>query len=366
MILLTSLIFALLFYVIPLELLLIMLAQMLGDWALTEGLWLIALNFVAYVAILVAVWLTKGAYEFFEGYREVHYTKLKAYLDLRGSRWVNLYGLLLVGGGTLFFFYQGLLPFPFIFLFLTTIFALGDVFYRDQLIVWKRPLPEPLDLDELEALKDDEDSIPVEFMWTFKPLPAVAEKRRFQETFRFLRADYEAARQIARHNDDFPRYVTDGLVIDVRRLANWFRAKSKEHGLAPLSEAENVVTFVRSIRYATDEETHGVEDYANYPIETLVETPKGSDCEDHAILAAAILHHLGHEVALFFIDLKDSAHLALGYVDSEEGAGFGAPAKSGKYYAYYETVPTSNDHRLGDICREWLEELKRAEVWEIG
>ncbi|MGJ3242211.1 MAG: hypothetical protein ACFE0O_04530 [Opitutales bacterium] len=363
MILLASLIFALLFYVIPLELLLVMLAEMLGDWRFAERLWLIALNFIAYVLILTGVGLTKGAYEFFEGHREAHYRRLKGFLDLRGSRWMNLYGLLLVGGGTLFFFYQGLLPFPFIFLFVATIFALGDVFYRDALFVWKRPLPEPLDFEELEEVKEDE-SIAVEFKWTFMPLPTVAEKRRYKETFHFLRDDYEAARQIARHNDDFPRYVTDGLTIDVRRLAHWFRAKSREQELSPLAEAENVVTFVRSIRYATDEATHGVADYANYPIETLVEATKGSDCEDHAILAAALLHHLGHQVALFFIDLKDSAHLALGY-GGVDAAGFHASAKSGEAYAYYETIPTSNNDRFGDICREWLEELKRAEVWEI-
>ncbi len=366
MILLTSLIYALLFFVVPLELLLVVLAQILGDWWLTQAVWLYALNLVAYGSILLIVALTRGAYDFFEGHREAHYRKLKAFLDLKGSRWVNLYGLLLVGGGTLFFFYQGLLPQPFVYLFIAVLLGLGDVFYKDRFFIWKPPLPEPRDLEELEERERSEVEIPIEFKWHFEPLPAVAGSRRYKETFRFLRADYEAAREIERHDSDYPRYVKDGLTVDVRRLAHWFRSKSRELQLSPMAEAENVVTFVRSIKYESDKVTHESEDYSNYPIETLVEAPRGSDCEDHAILAVALLHHLGHEVAIFRIELADCGHLALGYANPDSDNGFAASGKSGRRYAYYETVPTSRNYRLGDLSRQWLEELKSAEVLEIG
>lgn len=372
MILLSSLIFAFLFYVIPLELLLVALAKMLGDWRLTETLWLVALNVVAYVAILFVVRASKGAYEFFEGPREAHYKKLKGYLDLRGSRWMNLYGVVLVGGGAAFFFYQGLLPIPFWFLFGAIVLGLFDVFYKDQLFIWKRPLPDPLDLDDLKKReKPLSDDISLSFKWHFKPLPTMGESKKYAETFRFLKTDYESACKIERHdqidrnNRDYPRYIHDGLTTDVQILAHWFRTQSDVQELSPLAEVENVVTFVRSIRYETDQVTHGVSHYSNYPIETLVESPQGSDCEDHAILAAALLHHLGHQVALFWIELEDSAHLALGYGGLDSVQGFGGTAKSGEYYAYYETVPTSRSNRFGDISSKWLSELKRAEVWEI-
>ncbi|MDB4055698.1 hypothetical protein N9496_06890 [Akkermansiaceae bacterium] len=366
MILLSSLIFVLLFYVIPMELVLIVASKHLGDWKLTEMTWLATLNIIAYLVILLVVVRLKSAYEFFEGHRESHYKKLKGFLDLRGSRWINLYGLILIAGGTLFFLFQGLIPFPFWFLFAAIVIGLLDVFYKDELLPFRHPLPEHLDWDELQPRdRSEADEIDQRFNWHYEPLPMMGETREYTETFRFLKSDYEAARMIDRHDEDYPRYIHDGLGPDLKKLAQWFRSESDKRRLTPLGEVENVVAFVRSIRYETDQVTHGLGHYSNYPIETLAESSKGSDCEDHAILAAALLHYLGHPVALFLIEMEESSHLALGYAGIALESGYGTIAPSGNFYAYYETVPTSNENRFGDICQQWLKELKQAKILEI-
>ncbi len=372
MILLTSLIYALLFFVIPLQVGLVFLAGQIGNWWIEEHLWLGIFNLAAYVLIFLGVALSKGAYEFFEGYREAHFKRLKPYLNLRGSRWINLVGLILVGAGTLFFFFQGLLPLPFFFLFLATLLGLGDVFHKDELLVWKRPLPEPLEEKTLPLPKDLPEGMeewkrevyPISFAWNFVPA-AGGRESRFREKFEFSKEDYEAAQAIERHNDNYPKYVQDGRTYDVCFLARWFRERSEEFGLSVLDEASHVVAFVRSIVYESDEVTHGVEDYANYPIETLVEAEEGSDCEDHAILAAALLLQLGHKVALFYLEFADEGHLALGYGGVAESIGYGATAPSGEFYGYFETVPSPSDQTLGVICEEFMKQIRKATVLEV-
>jgi len=117
--------------------------------------------------------------------------------------------------------------------------------------------------------------------------------------------------------------------------------------------------MVRFIPYEFDQVTHNAPDWANFPVETVYE--KRGDCEDHAILAAAVLHVLGHKVGLIWLDFPDSAHLALGYVTEQLHGPF-TVSHGGTRYAYIETVPASPDERIGHIGAQFLSDLKRAEV----
>ena len=117
--------------------------------------------------------------------------------------------------------------------------------------------------------------------------------------------------------------------------------------------------MVRFIPYEFDQVTHNAPDWANFPVETVYE--KRGDCEDHAILAAAVLHVLGHKVGLIWLDFPDSAHLALGYVTEQLHGPF-IVSYGGTRYAYIETVPASPDERIGHICEQFISDLKRAEV----
>jgi hypothetical protein len=176
--------------------------------------------------------------------------------------------------------------------------------------------------------------------------------------------EYRSARNADRfsaaNKAEYARYVLEGYTRSVEAAAAVFRNRSKARNLLAVQEMEDVVCFTRGIRYASDPEMRGVDDWANFPVETLYD--QAGDCEDHAILAAAILYSLGHDVALFWLDLGDSAHLALGYrAQGFVGGGFSEVAE-GRVYYYVETVPTENGDQAGDIARQFLKDLKSAEV----
>ena len=133
--------------------------------------------------------------------------------------------------------------------------------------------------------------------------------------------------------------------------------------ISVLQEVGNVVCFTRSIPYATDEETHGVPEYANYPVETLYD--KAGDCEDHAILSACLLFYLGHDVGLFFLKFADTAHAAMGY-NTKEGSGpFSVRANNGNEYYYVETVPTDDFEQIGEISAGFLRQIEECQVLPV-
>lgn len=84
-----------------------------------------------------------------------------------------------------------------------------------------------------------------------------------------------------------------------------------------------MISFVHTIPYTIDLETTGFAEYPRYPVETLVE---GGDCEDRAILAAAILYEL--DIDCLLILMED--HMALGLKDNGNF--------SGQSYVYNGTV----------------------------
>lgn len=108
-----------------------------------------------------------------------------------------------------------------------------------------------------------------------------------------------------------------------------------------------------------DQVTRNMPDWANFPVETVYD--EQGDCEDHAILAAAILHVLGHKVGLIWLEFSDNAHLALGYVTEQLHGPF-TVSHEGTRYAYVETVPSSPDKHIGHISEQFLSDLKTAEV----
>ena len=110
---------------------------------------------------------------------------------------------------------------------------------------------------------------------------------------RFDLEDY-AAYVFDPYDDAYIRFVADQLIS----LPN-----------APTGNAERadfVASFVQSIEYAKDDPLNDSYEYPRYPIETLKE--QHGDCEDKAILTAALLGSLGYNVSL--IRLPD--HMAVG------------------------------------------------------
>ncbi|MCR5645689.1 MAG: hypothetical protein K6F96_04775 [Bacteroidales bacterium] len=96
----------------------------------------------------------------------------------------------------------------------------------------------------------------------------------------------------------------------------------------------NVISFVQSLRYVSDWDSKRCGEYVRFPVETLVDGC--GDCEDLAILAAAILHEMGFGVLL--VNLPD--HMALAVAcDNKDCDGTFYEFDGRKYY-YLEVTST--------------------------
>ena len=108
-----------------------------------------------------------------------------------------------------------------------------------------------------------------------------------------------------------------------------------DHGTAAgLSKAEIpylIVSFVQNLPYTSDEVTTGYDEYPRFPYETLYDD--GGDCEDTSILASAMLHELGYEVALLLFP----GHVAVG-VECRPQPGQPYYRHQGRRYCYLETT----------------------------
>lgn len=191
----------------------------------------------------------------------------------------------------------------------------------------------------------------------------------FKEAFELTEASYSHATSVQRYprtQEDYIRYPIEGAIPEIRRVAFALREITIANRLSSMEEVQSIINMVRQIPYVSDMETHNVDDYCNFPIETLYEV--AGDCEDHAVLAACLLHILGHDVALFYLDLGSSAHLALGYQTSIVTTGFSVITDGGANYCYVETVPRAVPESgidIGDISYAFLSDLKSAEVWPL-
>ena len=103
-------------------------------------------------------------------------------------------------------------------------------------------------------------------------------------------------------------------------------------GLNVWEKLNLIVSFVQSFRYVSEEG-----EYPRYPIETLVEGC--GDCEDLAILTAAILRQMGFRVVL--LAFTSERHMAVGICVLPPGSGDGQTYEwNGDTYYYLETTGT--------------------------
>ncbi len=117
--------------------------------------------------------------------------------------------------------------------------------------------------------------------------------------------------------------------------------------MTDLERANFVLKFVQSTKYITDEVSKGVSEYWKYPYETLYDD--AGDCEDTAILYAALMKALGYNVVLLLYSELN------GYVDGHMATGINVLSAHGTYYQinglkYYYCETTSNTMNVGD---EW-------------
>lgn len=138
----------------------------------------------------------------------------------------------------------------------------------------------------------------------------------------------------------------------IERLANGLKDAidkyGKQYGWDYYDQVMFVVRMVQQLRYASDILV-GFDDYTKYPMQTLNDGT--GDCEDMAILTAAILKKIGYDVKLIFLNIPDGrTHLAVGVWGHDTYPGTYFP-KDNKKYFYIETTATGWD--FGEFPTVW-------------
>jgi hypothetical protein len=313
--------------------------------------------FLIYLACVLVVHVGRFAYDELELEREDAHRTVKPFLDARGCRWLTLAGVLVVGSQFAYMFYRVAIPYSFMPLYVALLAGFLDLRRRPPITGDQEALPEPnfKDVPAVEA----GDSVQIELAWEYLAKGDSTEAHAFEKKVAVLNENYEKAAGPLQFQpqqaEDYGRYCTRGPMEEIRRLALDLRKESDERGYSPLQEAENVLQMVRSIPYVAD--PAGV-DQPKYPVQTLKD--KTGDCEDHAILAAALLWQLGHPVALLYMELESTAHMALGYRSEVFDGTFTVPGPDGQNYSYMETVPSSTG--MGEVPEEFLRQLRRATI----
>lgn len=190
----------------------------------------------------------------------------------------------------------------------------------EKVILPEKEMPGPLQ----EIVRD--------YQWQFRD-------KSYRERLVIRRRVYEDFRSRERVLDTtrWARvYVTEGVGGETHEMARLLFKQNKPYGT--YEEVEFVLAFVQQcIRYEADPE--GTE-YPRYPVETLADG-KG-DCEDSAILGAAILKCMGYDVALLFLP----GHAALGVAGAEGVPGTWVE-KDGVRYYYCEM--TAEGWQIGQL-----------------
>lgn len=141
-----------------------------------------------------------------------------------------------------------------------------------------------------------------------------------------------------------PRYVTDGTTAEVEYIAAQLSRQAQQLQLGYIDFVQYVIAFVNGIvRYTSDEELYSSSDYWAYPLETL--DHERGDCEDSAILLAALLRALGIDVIL--IHIRQPGHLAVGVALRIDCTGRWIDF-NGKRYFYVEATEGPN-WRIGQL-----------------
>ena len=161
-------------------------------------------------------------------------------------------------------------------------------------------------------------------------------------THRFSTEHYRFFRTLPRILDytKYADYVTDprddeqlqSLVDELAHLAG-------DAGLNSWERLGLVIAFVQSIPYVSE-----LCEYPRYPLETLVE--RKGDCEDAAILAAALLRQMRFDVVL--LAFREEDHMALG-IRVVPPTPVEAPPYSWNGGTYYYVEPTSAGWEIGEV-----------------
>ncbi len=177
------------------------------------------------------------------------------------------------------------------------------------------------------------------------------EGKRYRFTYTFDKQDYDFYKGVKRDYYDFSYYLKEDRgypVID--RLAKKLQLMAQSNRLSERETVEFITSFVQHFHYRGD----GKYEYPRFPIETLVE--QGGDCEDTAVLLAALLRSLGYNAVL----LSPEGHMGVGLAVTGDIKGIGVSYEDHTYY-YIET--TNTGWGIGDYPDHLSNEIK---IYDAG
>lgn len=156
----------------------------------------------------------------------------------------------------------------------------------------------------------------------------------FTLTVPYSKSVYNYYKRLGHGNPMLERYVSESVNRKiVSEIASLIAYETGRLGFDEFDRVMCAASFVQSLPYISDKETTGFDEYVRYPVETLVDMC--GDCDDTAVLTAAILSEMGYDCAL----LEFKKHVAVGVKggDGIQGTYF---LKNGDKYFYLETTNT--------------------------
>ena len=143
---------------------------------------------------------------------------------------------------------------------------------------------------------------------------------------------------------NYANFVDDPYsTASIDLLANDLDRLSSQQGFGEWQKVNFMMAFVQGLPYTSDLVTTGYDNYPRFPYETLYDD--GGDCEDTAIMMAALFKKMGYGVIL----LNPPHHVAVGVKCSPDD--FSYPVTYYKYngqdYCYVET--TGENWKIGQL-----------------
>jgi Transglutaminase-like domain len=183
---------------------------------------------------------------------------------------------------------------------------------------------------ELNPTVDSNETISRQYEWSY-------DGDSFKLTLPIPKDIYDYYRGMKRAPiEDYSIYVThpgDDAEL-VHPLAAELKRLAVQKGYDPEKTVNFAASFVQNLRYRLEDE-----EYPNYPVETLFE--KAGDCEDTAILTAALLQDMGYDAVLIrFSPVTGAGHMAVGVAVTGVSGGYSYTYDGVKYY-YLETTSAS-------------------------
>ena len=146
---------------------------------------------------------------------------------------------------------------------------------------------------------------------------------------------------------DYDKYMNDKYSQEVvKALAKNLRDIQAKAGYSDYEMVLEAINFVQTcFAYQYDSDSRGEMEWPKYPLETVMD--KGGDCEDTAMLLAAIIEEFGYGAVL----LDYPGHIAAGVSCTNEMPGT-YYNYNGKMYYYVET--TGSGWKIGQVPDQYV------------